>query len=116
MVCVIHDGDVVGNEGVAQVVARARDAGGLREGGDFPVLEVGGGGLVAVGGGWAEWTRWTGWTGWTGSGGDLGWGWGRDSGGVAGAWGDGDPVVSRCATTGYRPAPLGGIRVNLRAF
>ena len=53
----------------------------------------------------------------------MGWGW--RSGGVAdavGRWGDllwvggGNPVVSRCSTTGYKLAPLPGMRVNLRAF
>ena len=41
MVWALHDGDAVGNERVAQDVPGPRDAEGLREGGDFPVLAAG---------------------------------------------------------------------------
>jgi hypothetical protein len=50
---------------------------------------------------------------------------GRRPGGVAnavGRWGKlvvgwgGNPVVSRCSTTGYRPAPLAGVRFHLVWF
>ena len=41
LVGALHDGDAVGNERVAQDVARPRDAEGLREGGDFLVLGAG---------------------------------------------------------------------------